>query len=241
MKTKKLGIIGGMGSEAAVNMFRTVVARTEVTCDQDHLEIVIHNNSQVPDRTAAILNQGRSPVAELLRSVALLSCCEVEAIIIPCMTSHYFLAEVQSETKITIINAIAETAQFIKGLSPVISKVGILATSGTITTGLFQKELSISGFSSIIPAPDEQQNLVMDAIYGVDGIKAGYIDGPPKNKLVEAANQLITMGAEVLIAGCTEVPLALKGSDVSVPLIDPIEVLAIAAINFCDGKIRSSN
>lgn len=240
MATKRLGIIGGMGSEAAVNMFRTVVDRTAATCDQEHLEIIIHNNSQVPDRTQAILSHGRSPVVELLRSVALLSRCEVEAIIIPCMTSHYFLDKVQSETKIPIINAIAETARFIEGLSPVISRVGILATTGTITTGLFQTELSSSGISSIVPAPDEQQSLVMDAIYGVDGIKAGYIDGSPKSKLITAANQLVEMGAEVLIAGCTEVPLALKSADISVLLIDPIEVLAISAINFCGGEIRIS-
>lgn len=238
--TKKLGIIGGMGSEAAVKMFQTVVAKTAANSDQEHLEIVVHNNSRVPDRTRAILDRGPSPVPELLRSVALLSRCGVDVIIIPCMTSHYFLPQIQGKTEIPIINAISETAWLIKASPGKISRVGILATTGSVKSGLFQKELSKAGLSSLLPEEDEQQNLVMDAIYGADGIKAGYCSGPPRRKLIQAAEGLIAKGAEGLIAGCTEIPLALSLCDVSVPLIDPIEVLAIRAIEFCGGKIRGA-
>jgi len=236
---KILGIIGGMGSEAAVNMFHTIVSSTKADYDQQHLEIVIHNNSQVPDRTKAIMTSGPSPVPELQRSVKMLERCGVDCIIIPCMTAHHYFSDIQSVTGITVINAIKETVQVITDAGDV-TKVGILATTGTIHTGLFQNALNAAGITSLIPNEAEQQDLVMDAIYGVDGVKAGYSQGPPKVKLVEAAGRLIGRGAEYLIAGCTEVPLALKQEDISVPLIDPIKILACKAITSCDGHIKDA-
>ncbi|MEZ4600287.1 MAG: amino acid racemase [Syntrophotaleaceae bacterium] len=235
---KKLGIIGGLGSEATVNMFHAIVSHTHVTCDQDHLEIIIHNNSHVPDRTAAILFNGSSPVPELQRSAIFLSNCGVDLIVIPCVTSHYFFAEFSKCIKVPILNAIFETCKFINNSFPGIKKIGILATSGTVQTGLFQDELSKSKILPVVPNPSDQQNLVMRSIYGPDGIKAGFTDGAPREKLIIAANNLIAMGAECLIAGCTEIPLVMKQGDFDVPLIDPVKILASEAIRFCGRKTK---
>jgi aspartate racemase len=232
---KKLGIIGGMGSEATVNMFKSVIDNTAVRCDQDHLEIVIHNNSHVPDRTEAILNNGESPVNEILRSVKLLERCEVDLIIIPCMTSHYYYSQIQSKTRIKILNAIHETVAFIKTSNQNLNKIGILATTGTIESKIFQEELEVNSISSIVSTNEDQSNLVMGAIYG---IKAQCDNNMSKKMLLDAAETLIKNGAKGIIAGCTEIPLVLKKSELTVPLINPIEIMAFKAIAYCGGTLR---
>lgn len=234
---KVLGILGGMGSEATASMFAKVIRKTQADNDQQHLEIVIHNNNRIPDRTAAILYNEPSPLPELFRSVNLLLKCHVELIVMPCMTSHYFLPELQQQTKVPILNAIRETIFRIVKEYKYVNEVGLLATSGTVESGLFQVEATQHGLNCLVPGPN-QQHLVMEAIYGKHGIKAGCTGGVAKAKLKEVARELVEQGAQAIIAGCTEVPLALAEQDVAVPFIDPVEVLAVKAIEYCGGQVR---
>ena len=232
---KKLGILGGMGPEATILMFRKIVDLTPAKNDQDHIEIFIHNNTHVPDRTEAIMNQGTSPLEVLERSGKLLCDMGSDIIIIPCMTSHHFIPDLQKRVDIPIINAIEETVLYILKDYPDIKKVGILSTNGTMKSQLFQKQLEENSLSPVIPPIDIQERMVMNAIYGEAGIKAGYKNNSVKNKLIKASEHLIINGAAAIIAGCTEIPLVLKSEDISVPLIDPMDVLAKAAIRECLG------
>lgn len=234
---KVLGILGGMGPEATSSMFAKVIRNTLADNDQQHLEIVVHNNNRIPDRTAAILYNAPTPLPELLRSVNILLKCHVEIIVVPCMTSHYFLPELQKQTQVPILNAIHETILKIVEKRHDINLVGLLATSGTIESGLFQLEAEQHGLHCLVPGP-KQQLLVMDAIYGKRGIKAGCACGDAKAKLQEAARCLVEQGAQAIIAGCTEVPLVLAAGDITVPFIDPVEVLAVKAIEYCGGQVR---
>lgn len=220
-------------------MFSLVVKLSLVEKDQDHLEIIIHNNSRVPDRTDAILNNGCSPVPEMVRSACLLSSCGADVIIVPCMTSHYFFPEVQSQTTVPMLNAIVETVRHLRETMPYMKKVGILATTGTIKSRLFQSELKRSRISSLVPTELDQSRFVMEAIYGPVGIKAGYCGGQSKISLLTCANRLIEQGAEAIIAGCTEIPLALDEAEIPVPLINPVKILATSAIRYCGREVRS--
>lgn len=223
MNDKIIGIIGGMGPEATANFYLKIIKATKAKRDQDHFRVIIDSNCKIPDRTEAILNNGESPVNALIESGKILESSNVDVAVIPCITAHYFIDEVQKHLSYPILNALEEVRKYIINNYPKVSKIGVLATSGTIKTGLFEKYLG--NLDIIYPLPNTQTQKVMEAIYGEKGIKSGNID-EPLELLKEASNELIENGAEVLILGCTEIPLALKQHHVSKPLIDPMEVLA---------------
>lgn len=233
LNKKKLGIIGGMGPDATVYMFNKIVKKTGAPKDQDHIEIFIHNNTKVPDRTDAILYNGESPIEELLRSASILEKMGADIIIMPCITAHYYFLDIQETINVPIINAIEESVLYIKDHIVNINNVGIIATTGTVKSQLFQKSLQQRGLNPIVLADSLQNDWVMSAIYGKDGIKAGCKAENVKQKLLHAVDHLIECGAEAIIAGCTEVPLAINKSDIPVPFIDPMEVLSIIAIRKC--------
>ena len=233
MNKKKLGIIGGMGPDATVYMFNKIVKKTGARKDQDHIEIFIHNNTKVPDRTDAILYNGVSPLEELLRSASILEKMGADIIIMPCITAHYYFLDIQETINVPIINAIEESVLYIKDHILNINKVGIIATTGTVKSQLFQKSLQQRGLNPIVLADSLQNDWVMSAIYGKDGIKAGCKTENVKQKLLHAVDYLIECGAESIVAGCTEIPLVLSQNDFDIPFIDPLEILAEIACKKC--------
>jgi aspartate racemase len=236
MPEKIIGILGGMGPEATVDLFTKIVKGTKARKDQDHLRILIDNNPKIPDRTLAIQGKGPNPLPQLVRSAKLLENGGANLIVIPCVTAHYYYESLKKKVKIPILNLVEMTVQYIKSRLKGISKVGLLATTGTIQAGLFQTSFSHTDLQLIIPTPEVQKKWVMEAIYGRSGIKA---IGPSENSkrlILNASEKLIHQGAQAIIAGCTEVPLVLKERDLSVPVIDPISILAEAAIENAQGR-----
>ncbi len=236
MPEKIIGILGGMGPEATIDLFTKIVKGTRVRKDQDHLRILIDNNPKIPDQTLAIQGKGPSPLNQLTRSAKILEESGADFIIIPCVTVHHYYESLQRRIKIPILHLVEITAQYIRTKLKGISKVGLLATTGTIQTGLFQKSFSHTKIQLLIPTPEVQKKWVMEAIYGREGIK---VIGPSENSkrlILEASETLIRQGARAIIAGCTEVPLVLKEGDLSVPVIDPISILAKIAIEKSRGR-----
>jgi aspartate racemase len=155
-----------------------------------------------------------------------------DVIIIPCNTAHAFWEKVKEHIDIPVLSMIEETALFIKKNYPDCKHVGLLATSGTVGTGLYAEALQRHNLTAVTPDAGSQENLVMEAIYGEGGIKAGNTTGLPHEQLKTAAEELIGKGAQTIILGCTEIPLVLKNGELSVPLVDASEVLAKAAVNY---------
>ena len=231
MREKVIGILGGMGPESTADFFLKVIRATHVPKDQDHLRIIIDNNPKVPDRTLALLGKGESPLAEMRKTVQNLERAGAELIAIPCNTAYHYYDELQKSTNIPIINMISETAKHIRGAFPNIRKIGLMATTGTMKAEIYHKE--IKGIEII--APDEGlQEKVMNAIYGEQGIKAGYRE-EPHNYVLEVASALIKQGAEAIIMGCTEISLVLGQGDLPVPLVDPLQILAEAVVREARG------
>lgn len=230
---KTLGILGGMGPDATVYMLARIIEQTDARTDQEQLETIVHSNPHIADRTAAILHNGPNPAPEMLRSARLLENAGADTIVIPCMTAHYFISEIQGKIGIPIVHAIEETANFIKRQHTAAATVAIMASSGTISSGLFQKALEERGLGTLVLGEQSQNELVMEAIYGERGIKAGNRDEEVLALLVKAANRLVDSGADVIIAGCTEIPLVLKQEHVTVPLVDPMVVAARTAVDAC--------
>ncbi|RKZ16847.1 hypothetical protein DRQ50_05660 [bacterium] len=235
---KILGVIGGMGSVAAVDTMQRLVEMQKAATDQDYIEIVLHNNPLVPDRTAKILGQGPSPLPELLRSVEICNDAGADFILIACMSAHHYVQDMQPMSRAVIIDGVAETVAHIRSTLPAVRRVGVLATTGNLQCELYQRQLVAADLEPVIFAPDEQQELFMDAVYAPWGIKAGYVTGMPRERLVMGAARLVELGAEVVIGGCTEVQVVLDHDDVVVPLVNSVDVLCRVAIESCGGTLR---
>ena len=226
MPEKIIGILGGMGPEATIDLFYKIIKFTPSEKDQDHLRIIIDNNPKIPDRTAAILGKGEDPLPALQKSARNLEKAGVDFIIIPCNTAHYFLSQIQKSVKIPILNMIEETAKEIqKRISP-IQKVGLLASIGTYKTEIYHQHFKKYNIEIISPEEKDKEE-VMKAIYAV---KAGNLSEKIKKNILKIAQKLIDKRAEAIITGCTEIPLILKEGDIPVPIIDPTQALAKAAV-----------
>jgi aspartate racemase len=237
-KTQKtIGILGGMGPEATACFFELVVKNTYAEKDQDHLKIIVVSFPQIPDRTRAILYGGENPVPCLIKALRALEKAGAELVAIPCLTAHYYLPELRKKTRLKIISLLEETALYIKSNFPQVKKVGLLATEGTIATGIFQKALSRKKIEVLIPSPSDQTK-IMEAIYGEKGIKAGFTGSRPARILRMVADGLQKKGAKAIIAGCTEIPLALKQKNLDLPLINPLMVGARVLIKKAGAQVR---
>lgn len=235
--TKTIGILGGMGPEATEYMFGLIIRNTKVLEDQDHAHVIINSNPKVPHRTEAVFNRGPSPTPLLIEGVKLLNQAGADFIIVPCITAHYFLPEVAEAVDFTLLSLLDESLKWAQEHVPAIKKVGLISSTGTLKSGLFHKTYEAAGIEVIGP-DEEEQEAVMEAIYGPRGIKAGYAKGMSKELIVNAAKILISRGAEAIIAGCTEVPLVLKPEDIPVPLIEPMEIVAKASILEAGYKLK---
>jgi len=229
MKGEKIiGILGGMGPLATVELFKRIVLKTPAKKDQEHPRIIIYNNSKVPDRTAYILGKGENPLPELIDSAKKLEKWGASFIIMPCNTAHFFAEEIQKVVEIPLINMVEETAEYIRKLG--LKKVGLLATDGTIKGMVYHKALLKRGIEIALPDKKEQEE-VMKGIY--EGVKAGNLE-LGKKLLLKVAKKL-EKRSEGIIAGCTEVSVALSERDLKVPLIDPMDVIAEKAVKLALG------
>jgi aspartate racemase len=235
MPEKIIGVLGGMGPEATIELFAQIVRRTRAKKDRDHLRVLIDNNPKVPDRTAAVLYGGESCLPELVGSARALKRAGADFIVIPCVTVHYFHGALQKRTSLPVLHIIEETVKRIRRRHPGVRRVGLLATTGTIQAGLFQKALKGTKLELLVPSEVTQTNVVMKAIYA---IKADGATTQARTLVRGAAQELLDRGAEIVVAGCTEIPLVLKDGDLPVPVIDPIAILAEAAIAKAGGKLR---
>jgi aspartate racemase len=236
MKQAIIGILGGMGPEATLYLFQKIIKNTRAERDQDHFRVLIDNNPKIPDRTPAILGQGETPLPAMIATAKNLEKAGADFITIPCVSAHYFSDELRRAILIPVISIIDEVAAEIQRHLPEIKRIGLIATTGTIRADLFQDRLSEMGVEVLVPPGEIQENLVMSAIYGESGIKAGCISSENKEKILKSSNEMIVRGAEGIIGGCTEVPLVIQQNDTEVPFFDSLDILALAAIRMARNR-----
>lgn len=235
---KTIGILGGMGPEATAYFFNLIVKLTDAATDQEHIPIVIYNDPRIPPRTDALLGLGQSPKRRLREGVRRLEKAGASFIVIPCITAHAFLPAMREVAGIPILDVPRETAAWAKAHFPALRVAGLLASTGTIRSGLFHTAFSRVGIDILTPREPEQEK-VMSAIFGPEGIKAGFTTGRPRKLILSVARHLVRRGAGAIITGCTEVPLVLTGEDIPVPLIEPLEVAARLSIARAGYRVRA--
>lgn len=229
MAEKVIGILGGMGPEATLDLFAKVIASTPAAKDQEHLRVVIDSNPKVPDRTAAILHAGPSPVPVMIAGIRVLERAGADFVVIPCVSAHFYLDELQRQSGLPILSMFDVAAEHICKHHPSIRTVGMLATTGTLQGGRFRDKLRQSGIEVLIPAGPDQER-IMATIYEIKGVPGGRGRDAIGAEVRGIAGNLIGRGAQGVVAGCTEIPLVLRPGDLSVPVFDTLLILAHAAV-----------
>ena len=229
---KTIGIIGGMGPLATSDLFRKIVEVTDAKSDQEHVRVCIDNNTEIPDRTAAILSGGEDPVPEMAKSAVRLEGMGADVLIMPCNTAHYFYDRLTSFVDTPFLNMIEETAGEMRRRG--IKRAGLLATDGTCRSGVYKHVFDAVGIELCMPSPNRQKS-VMDVIY--KGVKAGNLS-IDLTGFYETMEELFAAGAETLVLGCTELPVAFDLFHIERPKIDPTLVLAKAAVRFVGARVK---
>ena len=215
-----LGILGGMGPAATCDLFRKVIDYTDAAKDQEHLHIIIDNNTQIPDRTDYICGSGEDPRTELIRSVIKLETMGVDYIAIPCNTAHYFYDDLAKDTKVRIINMIYETAVFLKNTKPNNKNYLLLATKGTYMSRIYTNTFKKFDLNIIEPSESDKQ-IIMSWIYGVKSSKFDVTS----IEFESFINKYCETGEVLPILGCTELPVLAQRIGLEKEYIDPVPIL----------------
>jgi len=229
---KILGVIGGLGPIATAHFMELVINMTDVNTDQQHLPMIVYNMPFIPDRTAYILdNEKENPLPLMLSFGQQLQKQGADCIAIPCVTAHYFMDALEKGVDVPIINGVRETVAHLKENG--IQRVGIMATDGTISSGIFHRELEKQGLVPIAPSK-EAQKCVMHLIF--ENVKAGI--PAEMDRFFAAAEDLKEQGAEAIILGCTELSLIKRDHQIGAGFVDAMEVLARQSVLSCGKPLK---
>ena len=225
---KTIGIIGGMGPAATIDLYQKIIDQTPAEKDQEHIHVIIDSYPQIEDRTGYILYGGINPSLKLVESAKRLEASGAEALIMPCNTAHYFAKDIERAVNIPLIHIAKCSAEAVKSRYPETKKIGLIATSGTIKADVYGNILKEYGFETVVLS-EKIENNIMDCIY--KGVKAG------KTKeysplFQQCIDEITALGADLLIEGCTEIPLLMPYVKTNLPVIDATYELAQAAVNY---------
>ena len=252
MTTEKIiGIVGGAGPFAGLDLQAKILNQTVAGRDQDHLTIIaLSQPNQLPDRTDYLLGiTAVNPAHAIFRQLQTLERAGTAVAAIPCNTAHApaIFDEVVAQlnaagSRLKFLHMIHETVQYLRHYHPEIKRIGVLSTTGTYRTRIYPELMEPVGFELLVPDEVMQKTAVHPAIYHPQyGIKAqGKATPQAREKLLQGVQTLQQQGAEAVILGCTEIPLAITENKFGpVRIIDPTTILARALIREADpAKLR---
>ena len=230
---KTAGIIGGMGPQATVDLFQKIVSNTVSDSDNNHIHIIIDNNTNIPDRTKSILEKSDLPLKYLSESAKKLESIGADFLAMPCNTAHFFYDALKETVNIPIINMIEETAKYLQSRNE--KRLLLLATTGTIKTNIYQQIFSNFDLEIIVPEETFQEE-IMSAIY--DSVKKGV---PYKNaeKFKALLSKELDKNIDNVILGCTELPILFEENKLHDKVVDPTLILAKAIIKKAGYEIKN--
>lgn len=231
---KKLGIIGGMGSPAGVWLLDRVTRLSHARKDQEYLDVLVHSNSAIPDRTRAIVYGESCPLPELRRTIALFNGSGVEVAIMACMTAHYYCDPLARAFHGTLLSAVTLVAGELAANPRFCDKkrIGLIGSTGMLKSGMYNRELAPLGMEVVCLDDHEQEALFMKPLYGAGGVKSGVVTDQTRRAFARINDRLLQKGAEVIVGACSEVPLVLTGP-MPFPYLDAFELLARRSVDYC--------
>lgn len=230
---KTVGVIGGLGPLATLDFFDRVLRRTRAYREQDHLRLIIDNNTKVPDRNAHLRGEGPSPGPALAASAKGLELAGAELIVMACNTTHAWESDIRAAISTPFLSIIDVTTEAVVNMGA--ETVGVMAVDACLTMELYQKSLAKAGVKPVLLVPDSQRTF-MELIYR---IKSGDSGDTVKRAMATLARRLEAQGAEAIIAGCTEIPIVLTADDLDGELVSSTDVLVERTILAAGGELKA--
>lgn len=222
---KKVGIIGGMGPLATADLFEKIIKYTNAKSDQENIPVLIYSNPQIPDRTTAILNGGKSPVEELVSTGRVLESMGADLLCMPCNSAHYFHEQIQDHLKAPLLNMVKLTVDYLEKEG--FKKVAVLGTLSTIRANIYNDFIDNTNIESIEISDQliEQLNYV---IYDV--VKANDFDKDIKEFQNLLRDIMQNEKVDAFILACTELPILFEKYKIDLPSVDPTDILALEIV-----------
>ena len=221
-----IGVLGGMGPLATADFFAKVIAATDAQDDAGHVPLLIHSDPRIPGRPAALLHGGSSPLPALLAARDRLITAGAQGLVMACNTAHDWYDELVQQGGLPILHIADAACKSFAGTA--VKRVGLIATEGTVAAQFYQSRFAAHQLDCLLSSTHDQETLVLPAIECVK-----------RNELAQAhalatpaARHLLDQGAQAIVLGCTEIPLAIdyQSSDVTVHCIDATRALARACV-----------
>lgn len=220
-----IGVIGGMGPYATLALFKALLDNTPAHKDWDHPRVLIDNNPKIPSRTRAFLYGEPDPVQHIVRGAEGLRAAGADFVIMPCNSAHYFLPQARAQTDVPFVNMIEETSQLV--LAAGCGRVGVLGGEVTVHGRVYEQWLESAGVGVLHVTDDEQK--VVRAV--IEDVKLNAVSHNTCSRVQDLVTRLEARGAEAVILGCTELPLAMQGVTAKAKIIDSLDALAKAAVH----------
>lgn len=218
-----IGILGGMGPAATLDLQQKILQATVAERDQDHVPTLVWNVPQLPDRLAAIFDDGPSPLPDLIHAARAMEAAGATAIAMPCNTAHYWAEALQDALDIPLLH-IADAV--LAALPPGSRRIGLLSTPATAKAGFYQARFSTRSIDTLLPTPDESDRLMQ----AIRAVKAGQPNAG-REPFLQVAEGLLARGADAVLLACTELPLLSPGTAIEAQCLDPTAALARACIH----------
>ena len=232
MKQQKVpGVLGGMGPEATIDFMSRLLRMSSADTDQDHLRVLIDHNPRIPNRHAAIAGQSPSVGPLLARMAQGLERAGADFLVMVCNSAHAFQPDIEQAVSIPFLSMIDMVLWNLSKTFPGAECVGIMAADGCLDAQLYQRAVAAMGYSSIVWS-DAERLRFMNELYR---IKSGIRDQPVRDHLLELGQSLQQRGADVLISGCTEIPLVLNTDDFTIPLLSSTDILVQHTMDYALG------
>lgn len=231
-----VGVIGGVGPLATAYFVDKVVRLTEAERDQDHVDLVVFNHASIPDRTDFVVGRSQEDPGPVMAADARrLEAFGADFLVLPCNTAHTFTEEIQQAVGIPLVSIVEETIAEARRRVPGLERAAVLATTGTLRSGVYHHALEERGVTPLAP-DEEDQALVMRVIY--EQVKAGR---PVELPVLEGVvDRLAQQGAQVVLLGCTELSVVAQDAGLlaDARYVDSLDVLARATIRRAGARVR---
>jgi len=226
-----LGVLGGMGPLAGAAFAMRVAALTPAATDQQHVPTLLRNDPRIPDRSDARMRGGEDPLPYMREGLRFLETAGARVIAIPCNTAHLWYDELAAATALPILHIIDAVIDDLRRMGIARGRIGLMGTPATLALNLYQDRLARHGYKCIVPTADE---IDRHCVAPIRAVKANAV-AAALEPAAEGARRLRARGADAVVLGCTELPLALphdRRAALDVPLTDSIDALARAAIDY---------
>lgn len=206
-----------------------LAALTPASIDQQHIPTLLLNDPRIPDRSTARLFGGADPLPAMVRGINTLNQAGAHVIAVPCNTAHLWYEQLAAASGCEVLHIIEAVAQDLRRQGLPRGRIGLMGTAATLSLGLYQQTLEKHGYTCIVPTEEEIDTLCMTSIRDVKANKVEDSFEPA----AECIRRLKARGADAVVLGCTELPLAVPHAlrkSLGILLTDSIDALALAAI-----------